>query len=321
MILTVTPNPSLDWTLRIPALVPGEVHRASAHFHEPSGKGVNISRALTVNTIASHAVLPLDGENGAELGRLLRQERIGYTAVPIADAVRTNVSLTEPGGIATKINTRGPTLTPQETGRLLEEVARHARRAAWVVGSGSLPRGVPDEFYAELGRLAHDAGARFALDSSGAALTAGLSAAPDLVKPNLDELAEATGRPVVTVADVVAAARELAAAGARRIAVSLGAEGALMLAGETVVHATAGVPHVESTVGAGDALLAGLLAGSRSPVAGPAEVLREGVAWASAAVAVEGSRVPVVTDAHRACVRMVQPPDPQRAVRRDTRQG
>jgi 1-phosphofructokinase len=321
MILTVTPNPSLDCTLCIAGLTRGQVHRAVRQFYEPSGKGVNVARALTRNRLGAHAVLPLGGTAGDQLRSLLRQEGVLFTGVPIGGAVRTNVSLSEPDGTATKVNTVGPTLTAEEVSSLLGALERQAANATWVVGSGSLPGGVPEDFYAEVGRLAHRAGARFALDSSGAAFLAGLAARPDLVKPNVDELREATGAPVETVADVARAAEALQVAGARTVVVSLGPDGALLKDGDTVVHAAADAPIVESTVGAGDALLAGLLAASRGLDDSPAETLREAVAWATAAVGVEGSHVPLVTAGHRALVRVGLPPAAHRPLHPRPRPG
>lgn len=311
MIVTVTPNPSVDWTLEIRALARGDVHRATRQYQEPSGKGVNVTRALTRNGISSVAVLPVGGAEGAELTALLVGERVQFVPVPIAGAVRVNVSLTEPDGTATKINAAGPELSPAEVDRLADAVVAAADDAAWVVGSGSLPPGVGPGFYAVLGERVRRTGARFALDSSGPAFVAGLAARPYLVKPNVAELAEAVGGPVADLGDVVAAARELVGRGVETVVVSLGADGAVMVTGSGAVHAEAHVATPRSTVGAGDALLAGCLAGGGHGVA----ALREAVAWASAAVQVPGSHVPVITPDHRAAVRVHDPVDVGRVLR------
>ena len=184
--------------------------------------------------------------------------------------------------------------------------------ADWVLGSGSLPRGMSVDFYARLGNAVHDNAGRFALDSSGPALVAGLSARPDVIKPNADELSEAVGRPVATLGDAVVAARELMTLGARTVVVSLGADGALLVDGVGVLHAAASVESPKSTVGAGDALLAGYLAGTLSHAGDRAAALREAVAWGSAAVRVEGSRVPVIAESDRAAVVLDSDPDPRR---------
>jgi 1-phosphofructokinase len=312
MIVTVTPNPSVDLTLEIPTLVRGAVHRITGQHQEPSGKGVNVTRALTNNDVASLAVLVIGGTEGTELERLLQAEGVPYVTVRIADSVRVNISLTEADGTATKINAIGPMLGDEETRALLTAAAAAGEGAGWVLGSGSLPRGLNVDFYAHLGAAVRAGGARFALDSSGPALVAGLAARPDVIKPNLEELSEAVGRHLVTVGDAVAAARGLMTLGAQSVVVSLGRDGALLVHSHGVMHASASVTNPKSTVGAGDALLAGYLAGSLSHEGDRAGALREAVAWGSAAVRVEGSHVPVITDADRAAVVLEVEPDPQR---------
>jgi 1-phosphofructokinase len=315
MITTVTPNPSVDWTLEIPTLTRGLVHRITAEHQEPSGKGVNVTRALTVNLVRSVAVLPIGGTEGAELEALLAAEQVSYRAVPVAGSIRVNISLTEPDGTATKINAMGPTLSDEETNRLLMAVVDASSSAAWVLGAGSLPGGVGETFYARLGEAARRCGARFALDSSGAPLLAGLRARPDVIKPNTEELAQAVGRPLATFGAAVGAARELGSLGAAAIVVSMGSDGALLVDEQGVLHAEAFVASPRSTVGAGDALLAGYLAGSLMADGERAAALREAVAWGAGAVRLDGSRVPVVTDADRAAVVVDEAPDLARHLR------
>jgi 1-phosphofructokinase len=312
LIVTVTPNPSVDLTLELPTLVRGAVHRITGQHQEPSGKGVNVTRALTNNGVASLAVLVIGGPEGTELEQLLQAEGIAFAPVRITDSVRVNISLTEADGTATKINAIGPMLRQEETRELLAAAAAAGEGADWVLGSGSLPRGVEVDFYAQLGNAVRATGARFALDSSGPALVAGLAARPAVIKPNLDELAEAVCRPLETVGDAVAAARELMTLGAQSVVVSLGRDGALLVDSLGVVHASAFVTNPKSTVGAGDALLAGYLTGSLVHDGDRAGALREAIAWGSAAVRVEGSHVPVVTDADRAAVVIDVEPDPRR---------
>lgn len=309
MITTVTPNPAIDLTLEVPFLVRGEVHRTTGRHQEPSGKGVNVSRALTSNGVATTAVLPLGGSDGAELQHLLDEEGVRYRTVTVDGTVRVNISVTEPDGTATKLNGPGPELTPQEIGLLLSVVAEAAVGATWVLGSGSLPGGVGDDLYGRLGEIAHDCGARFALDSGGAPFLSGLAAGPDVVKPNAVELAEATGTVITTFGDAVDAAGELRARGARTVVVSLGVDGALLVDERGVLHAEARIDSPRSTVGAGDALVAGYLAGTPSTSSDRASSLREAVAWATASLRLAGSRVPPVTDADRSLVRLTDEAD------------
>jgi 1-phosphofructokinase len=303
VIVTVTPNPSVDRTYEIPALAPGEINRATRVHQEPGGKGVNVTRALTVNGVPSVAVFPCGGAEGDVLTALLAEEEVPYRAVPIAGAVRVNISVTEPGGRATKINEPGAALSGAELELLTSTALAAAAPGDWIVCSGSLPPGAPPDYYVSVGRRAHDMGLRFALDTSGAALDAGLGARPDVVKPNVDELAEVTGQAITNVSEAVAGARALLARGAGRVVVSLGADGALLVSPDGAWHAMGSAARVRSTVGAGDALLSGFLAFLAGGGAGEG-ALREAVLWATAAVGVEGSRVPVIDGAVRAATRV-----------------
>jgi 1-phosphofructokinase len=311
VIITVTPNPSVDWTFDVESLARGQLHRASDSHAEASGKGVNVSRALASNGIATTAVLPLGGPVSAELAALLTAEGVHFIAVRISGAVRVNVSLTEPDGVATKVNSPGPILSRSEISELVGQTLQAVRSGDWVVGSGSLPPDVDSDLYAQICAGAHERGARFALDSSGSALAAGLAARPDVIKPNIDELAEATGAVIATFGDAADAARQLIGRGAACVLVSAGPDGALLVTDEVICHAEAPVKTTRSTVGAGDALLAGFIAGR----ADSTEALREATAWASAALGVRGSHVPVVTGAHRGIVQLSHAVDRARSLR------
>jgi 1-phosphofructokinase len=314
VIVTVTPNPSVDWTFEIGSLTRGQLHRAGEAHAEASGKGVNVARALTANGVAATAVLPLGGPVAAQFAALLTADGVDFAAVRISGAVRVNVSLAEPGGVATKVNSAGPVLSPAETAELAARTLEAVRPGDWVVGSGSLPPGAGPDLYARICAGAHERGARFALDSSGAALAAGLAARPDVIKPNTDELAEVTGAVIETLGDAEDAARQLVAGGAGCVLVSAGPDGALLVTAEGSWHAAAAVTATRSTVGAGDALLAGFIAGGRAAPGGAA-ALAEATAWASAALGEPGSRVPVVTAAHRGTVALSVTVDPARPLR------
>jgi 1-phosphofructokinase len=299
LIVTVTPNPSLDRTLEVESLLRGEVVRAHASRTDPGGKGVNVSRALVANGHRSRAVLPLGGPDGEVLAALLEGLGIEVAAVPIADAVRSNVTVVEPDGTVTKVNAPGPQLSSLEVEALVARAVDAAQGAAWVVASGSLAPGMPSDLYARLGAAVDAVGARFAVDSSGPALGAVLGAHPDLLKPNEDELSEVTGSAPRTVGEVLLAAEELRAGGVGTVLVSLGATGAVLIQDGQAVHAESEAVVPRSTVGAGDALLAGFLAaGGEGPAA-----LAEGVAWGAAACVLPGTAVPGPDDLRRDLVR------------------
>ncbi|TDW29306.1 1-phosphofructokinase family hexose kinase [Cryobacterium psychrophilum] len=309
MIVTLTPNPSLDRTIELAGpLARGEVQRAVLAHHEPGGKGVNICRALEASGLRSLAILPGD-ENDPVLVAL-RSQGIPHLGLPIGAALRSNVAITEPDGTTTKVNEPGPALTDAQQLALVELVLDQARGASWLVLAGSLPPGVPADFYAMLIRKVRDRfGAdapRVAVDSSGAPLAAAAAAAPDLLKPNAEELAELTGRfdadtleanPQLTVR----AARTLIGAGAGAVLATLGARGAVLVTAEGSWLAQTPPITAVSTVGAGDSALAGFLL-SNNAGASPANCLRQAAAHGAAAASLPGSTVPALNQTHPSAV-------------------
>jgi 1-phosphofructokinase len=297
MIVTFTANPSVDRTSEVAQLTRGAVMRARAIRVDAGGKGVNVTRALSANGHASLAVLPSGGAEGAQLLALLADERLRVRAVPISGAIRANVTIVEPDGTTTKINEPGPALDESEVAALTDALLTAAHGAQWAVLSGSLPPGAPADLYATLTRSLHAAGVRVAVDTAGELLRRTLSASPDVIKPNRRELEQASGLAVEDVATARAAIDRLRGAGARTVLASLGREGAVLADPTGTHHATAAVT-ARSTVGAGDATLAGFLAAGG---AGP-EALAEAVAWGTAAVSLPGSRMPHPADIDRGAV-------------------
>jgi 1-phosphofructokinase len=311
VIVTMTPNPSVDRTVYVGRLVRGTVVRASRTAVHPSGKGVNVARALAANGAVAEAVLPLGGQEGDQLARLLAEEGISYVPVPICGAIRVNVSVLEEDGTVTKLNEPGPELSEDEATALLDAAIRAASGADWIVGAGSLPRGAPD-LYLRLVERSHQAGVPVAIDTRGDLLGGVVAGGADLIKPNLPELAAAVGRWPATVGEAVRAARELADAGARCVLASLGPDGALLVQDGRAWHGEAEVRTVRSTVGAGDALLAGFLAGGGH---GPA-ALEQGLAWAAAACRLTDSQMPTPDGITRDGIRVHSHVDERRPLAR-----
>lgn len=309
MIVTLTPNPSIDRTVSIERLDPGEVHRATGSRIDPGGKGINVARALTANGTASLAVLPSGGPEGHLLEELLDRSGTAYVAVPIAGTTRMNIAVIEPDGTTTKLNEPGPELSAAELAATLAAVTdRIASGAEWVVGCGSLPPGMPNDVYADLVSRGHAAGAKVAIDTSGAPLTAVVPTGPDLIKPNLEELEELVGTSLHTVGEVRDAARKLVSGGIGTVVVSLGRHGALLVGPDELAHAGAHIERPVSTVGAGDSLLAGYLhAVCRGEP--PESALATGVAWGAAAVSLPGSRMPAPDDVATISVVSTTSPD------------
>jgi len=181
VIVTVTPNPSIDRTIQIDRLDRGRMIRARAATSEAAGKGLNVSLALATEGVDTSAILPLAADSATVYLRLLA-DAVPITAVPIKGAARVNVSLVEPDGTVTKVNEPGPQLGPDDVEAILAAASAVAG-SGWVVGCGSLPPGAPVDFYARLIALGSE-DRRIAVDTSGEALGAAVCARAALVKPN-----------------------------------------------------------------------------------------------------------------------------------------
>jgi 1-phosphofructokinase len=320
MIVTFTANPSLDRTVALPGpLVRGEVQLAVSVSQESGGKGVNVSRALVASGLESLAVLP--GADSDPVLAGLRESGVPFVSLPISEPLRTNVALTEPGGVTTKINEPGPLLDAGQQEALIKLLVESSRGASWVVLAGSLPPGFPADFYATVARRLRSAAdgtaPQIAVDSSGAPLAAAVasddqssdaagngSGKPDLLKPNAEELAElaaAAGFASPATADeleadpaaAAAAAAAVVRSGVGAVLATLGSKGAVLVTADGAWLATHPPVAAVSTVGAGDSALAGYLL-AQGQGAAPADCLRQAVAHGAAAASLPGSTVPAV---------------------------
>lgn len=288
MIVTVTPNPSIDRTVTVAALEIGEINRAVSSRVDPGGKGVNVARALSANGSDTLAVLPLGGPDGRLLATLLCDAGVRHLEVALSGATRTNVAIVDPGGVTTKVNEPGPALSSDELAALQSTILSSTNDTDWLALCGSLPPGAPDSWFADL--IAAHPGP-VAVDASGTGFTEAVAAGPDLIKPNHEELEELVGRTLPTLGDVLDAAHSVVKGGVGLVVVSLGSDGALAVTAEGHWFAAAAVENPLSTVGAGDCLLAGLLQSLESG-ATPGVAIASAVAWGSAAVSLPGSQVP-----------------------------
>ena len=330
MIVTLTPNPSLDRTVTLPGpLVRGGVNRLSGVVVEPGGKGVNVARVLVSAGQPAAAVLPAAAHDplllaleAAAAAPSAGSAALSTRAVTVAAPARINTAVTEPDGTTTKLNEPGAALSPQEIDAVEAALLKAATAAAaggggdvhhWAVLSGSLPPGVPTDWYARLVRLLREAtpGLRIAVDTSDeplAALAAGLpESAPDLVKPNGEELGQLVGLPADRamaleegaahgdLAPVADAARILVDLGLGAVMATLGPAGAVLVTGGGAWHATAPRVPVASTVGAGDSSVAGyVLADVRG--GDEPERLRTAMVYGSAAASLPGTTLPTPGD-------------------------
>lgn len=302
-ITTVTLNPSFDRTIHVPGFRAGALNRAAGFRLDPGGKGINVSKVCKVLGHETVALGFLGGPAGDRLAGLLHDEQIPADFISISGETRTNLKIIDPDtGEETEINEPGPVVAKEEIEQLVDRIREWLPRTKVLVLSGSVPPGVPDDIYA---RIIQEAGGqvKIILDAPGEALRAGLAARPYLVKPNLDEARWLLGRPVDSVEDAAAGAREIRRMGAEVAVISLGPKGAVIASLDGCAWIMAPPVAVKSTVGAGDAMVAALAV---SLVDGlnirEAAILASGAAVAS--VLEPGTRVPTPENIQRIASRV-----------------
>lgn len=305
MLVTLTPNPSIDATVSLRnELEAGLVHRAESVTQVAGGKGINVARAAQLADWPSVAIFPSAQRD--PFVTLIDDMGLDYIAEAIPGHIRVNTTVTEPGGRTTKLNGQGPHVSADAQQGLIDKLSTAVQDADWLVLAGSLPQAVPTDWYVTVIAALRTAAPKLkiAVDTSDApmvALADGLStAAPDLIKPNGMELGQLTGVDGLALesaaaqgdySGVVEAGNKILAMGIPEVLVTLGSAGAVYI--DTTGAWVAGPPPtaVQSTVGAGDAALAGFIM-ARSQSAEPADALLRAVAYGSAAAALPGTTMP-----------------------------
>jgi 1-phosphofructokinase len=296
-IVTLTANPSFDRTVALPGpLERGAVVRVEAMTSQAGGKGVNISRAAVAAGLATVAVLPALPDD--PFVRELEGAGIDCRTARPAGPIRVNLTLTEPDGTTTKLNGPGAPVDADHLDDLSEVLVRTAAGGSWTVLAGSLPPGAPAAFYATLVERLQGV-SRIAVDTSEWALAALVDraggSAPDLLKPNAEELASVTGTDpgqLETEPEGAAkAARTLVDRGVGAVLATLGGRGAVLVDADGAWHASAPPTTVVSTVGAGDCTLFGYLLAEARGLASP-DRLALAVAYGSAAAGLPGTTIP-----------------------------
>lgn len=281
MILTVTANPAIDLTYETDSLVVGESNRVAGARSRAGGKGLNVARVAHQLGNRVLAVATVGGDTGIEFERELQTSGLPHRLVPVTTATRRSFAFVDTSsGQVTVVNEAGNALTAAGWAALTGAVRSVAADATCLVGSGSLPPGATDGFYADLVAIAHDAGFPAIIDATGAALLGAARAGADLLKPNRRELAETTG-----LADPVAGAAKLLDAGARLVLVSLGEEGMFAVSAEDRAPLFARLPRLAGNpTGAGDAAVAASAVCLAAGDCDPESILRLASAWSAAAV-------------------------------------
>ncbi len=262
MILCVSANPGLDRRVRLPHFKVGEVQRAQAVDSLPGGKAAHVALAAHALGVRTAWIGFLGGGIGGQVATELGQLGIEVVPVRTQSPTRVNLEVIENTGRITELLEPGGQVSLAERNAMLEgitELLQGTMRGALVVASGSLPPGVPSDFYSSIIAKAKEAGSKLFLDASGDGLSAGLGAAPDLVKPNCSEAKAVLKSSIATPEDAARAARQLINRGPRSCAITLGARGMVWVEEYSAHSWFAEPPQVQaiSTVGCGDATLAG----------------------------------------------------------------
>lgn len=278
MILTVTLNPAWDVTYLVDELVVGESHRVGKVSAHAGGKGVNVSRVLCQLGHATSALCVVGGGVGQAIADDLSLAGVPSRLLRIPNESRRTVTVNDANGGATVLNEPGPDAGSSVWPMLLQESRDVFGHADVVVLAGSLPRWAPVDAYRQLVELAHSVDRPCVVDADDAALSACLSAHPDVIKPNRAELARASGE-----SDLTRGAVALRAAGAERVVVSDGAQGMLSFDGVSVWRARPPQVLPLNPTGAGDAAVAAI-AVSLAQNDAPEASLRRACAWSAAAV-------------------------------------
>lgn len=260
-ILTVTANPAIDVSSVTDVVTVEHKLRCTEVRRDPGGGGINVARVLTRFGAPCAALYPTGGILGRLLQRLLDEEGIASITLEIREETRESFTVLErKSGREFRFVLPGPQLTEREYRALIDRVVTLPDTPSFIVASGSLPSGVPTDFYAALARIARTHGSRLAVDTSGPPLAAALAEGVYLIKPNLRELRELTGKALEHEDDWARAAQHLVQTGkAEIVALSLGHRGAILATRSMTLRAPALQVTIASTVGAGDSFLAGLI--------------------------------------------------------------
>jgi 6-phosphofructokinase 2 len=308
-IVTLTMNPALDINTSANVVRPTDKIRCAATRYDPGGGGINVARVATELGGSATAVFAAGGPTGDLVSRLVRAEGVAIHHVPIAEPTRESFTVNEDStGKQYRFVLPGPRVTFVERVECLDQLRRAASSASFVVASGSLPPGVPPEFYQRVADICGELGVRLILDTSGSGLIH-ISSGVFVLKPSVRELRECVGRALITESEQIDAAEELIDRGVTgAVVVSLGSDGALLVTPELSQRFSAfSVPSV-SGVGAGDAMVAAITVGlSRGwPLS---RSVRYGIAAGTAMLMTPGTAVCRRTDVERLFDLVAEPAD------------
>lgn len=291
MITTISLNPSIDRTVVVDNFTQGGLNRVVSTHSVAAGKGINVALAVSALGVDAECIGFMYREGSNLFEKRLMVNSTAYNFVWCEGSVRTNIKVFDRSKREiTEINESGVQVSEDDLKRMSELVTLHAENTDYLVLAGSLPPGCPADYYRTLIQSVEGLGCRCILDADGDRMRYGLEAKPFMIKPNRYELEMITGQELKTLKDIRDAALKYIDMGVSVVAVSLGAEGAMITDGSDAFFAPRLNIEVKSTVGAGDSMVAGLACGFIGDNS-LEDCFRMGVASATARCVTEGNRV------------------------------
>lgn len=283
MILTVTLNPAVDKTCQASRLMIGQVNRMTECRNLPGGKGINVTKVLRQCKEEVNATGFLGGYNGMFISDELERMGAKSAFTKIAKETRTNLNIISEDGFVTEVLEPGPEISEQERINFLEQFRALVNESEIIVISGSVARGIEDDYYAKMIEICHEAGKKVLLDTSGEPLKRAIEAKPYLIKPNKRELEYVMGRKLENEAEVIEAAKELLKKGIEVVVATMGERGLVCVTQTEAYRVVPPKVKMVNTVGSGDCVVAVLTMGIKNGD-DLRETLRKAVALSAASV-------------------------------------
>ena len=261
MILVINLNASVDKRYKMKDLIKGEVMRAAEVDNTPGGKGIHVANVATILGEDCIATGYLGGKSGEFISEKLQDYGIKQDFVQVAGETRSCLAIITESGAQTEILEPGPTVNPEEQEAFMAKYQELLSKAAVVAASGSMPKGLPGDFYGQLINLAHKAGKPFLIDTSGEALIQGIKAQPYFVKPNNDEIKVLVGAGLRSDEDIIHVLQKFMEDGIKLPVISLGAQGSMAGYNQHVYKITVPKIQCKNPVGSGDSFVAGIAVG------------------------------------------------------------
>lgn len=289
MILTLTVNPAIDHNLTVDQLVFEDRAYILETQDTPGGRGINNSLVIHSFGGKTAAVATAGGEPGERLKKMLNSGSCGFPVdlVPVKATTRTNMNITDRHGLTIKLNERGLAIDADEVKQIEQAMAKRLPEAKWVMLCGSLPPGVPDDFYARLIEVSKALGVKTLLDTDGPALEVGLEAGPTVVAPNQQEAERLLNKALLTRIQMMDAADRIRMMGAQSVVLSVGSRGCIGSREGQIVEVVPPRVDVVCPIGAGDALAASFVWAMRKQD-DFIDAMRWGVAAGTASAALPG---------------------------------